>query len=91
MDKFTYNMFYEIEKPTVILSSVSHKHYGVLENVDMDSFNCNFNMNSAQEISFDVYKYFDEHLCSLWDKLISFKYIYIPQHHEYYKIDVSLD
>ena len=91
MDKFTYNMFYEIEKPTVILSSVSHKHYGVLENVDMNSFECNFNMNSAQEISFDVYKYFDEHLCSLWNKLISFKYIYIPQHHEYYKIDVSLD
>ncbi len=91
MNKFTYNMFYEIEKPTVILSSVHHKHYGVLENIDMDSFQCNFNMNSAQEISFDVYKYMDEHLCSLWDKLISFKYIYIPSHNEYYKIDVTLD
>lgn len=91
MNKFTYNMFYEIEKPTVILSSVHHKHYGVLENIDMDSFQCNFNMNSAQEISFDVYKYIDEHLCSLWDKLISFKYVYIPNHNEYYKIDVTLD
>ena len=91
MDKFTYDMFYEIEKPTVILSSVYHKHYGVLENIDFDSFSCNFNMNSAQEISFDVYKYVDEHKCSLWEKLISFRYVYIPQHHEYYKIDVTLD
>ena len=91
MDKFTYDMFYEIEKPTVILSTVYHKHYGVLENIDFDSFSCNFNMNSAQEISFDVYKYVDEHECSLWDKLISFRYVYIPQHHEYYKIDVTLD
>lgn len=91
MDKFTYNMFQEIEKPTVILSSVYHKHYGVLDNIDMDSFQCTFNMNSAQEVSFDVYKYMDEHYCILWDKLISFKYIYIPSHNEYYKIDVTLD
>ena len=84
-------MFHEIEKPTVILSSVYHKHYGVLENIDMDSFSCTFNMNSAQEISFDVYKELDGHQCSLWEKLISFKYVYIPQHHEYYKIDVTLD
>lgn len=91
MNKFTYNMFHEIQRPTVILSSVHHKHYGVLENIDYDSFQNNFNMNSAQEISFDVYKYLDEHKCSLWEKLISFKYLYIPDHDEYYKIDVTLD
>ena len=91
MNKFTYNMFHEIQRPTVILSSVHHKHYGVLENIDYDSFSNNFNMNSAQEISFDVYKYLDEHKCSLWEKLISFKYLYIPDHNEYYKIDVTLD
>ena len=84
-------MFHEIQRPTVILSSVHHKHYGVLENIDYDSFSNNFNMNSAQEISFDVYKYLDEHKCSLWEKLISFKYLYIPDHNEYYKIDVTLD
>lgn len=91
MNKFTYNMFHEIQCPTVILSSVHHKHYGVLENIDYDSFQNNFNMNSAQEISFDVYKYLDDHKCSLWEKLISFKYLYIPDHNEYYKIDVTLD
>ena len=84
-------MFYEIEKPTVILSSAYHKHYGVIDNIDINSFNSNFNMNSAQELSFDVYKYFNEHPCALWNKLIGLRYIYIPSHKEYYKIDVALD
>lgn len=91
MEKFTYNMFNEVEFPTVILSNANHKHYGSLDNIDKSSFNCTFNMNGANEISFDVYKYFNEKKCTLWNKLRSFKYVYIPEHHEYYKIDVSVD
>lgn len=91
MQKFTYNMFNEIEKPIVILSTVYHKHLGTLTNIDIDSFECSFNMNEAQEVSFDVYKYTDNRKCALWDQLKSFKYIYIPSHGEYYKIDVDID
>lgn len=91
MDRFVYDMFQHIENPDVYLSTVTHQHLGVLENIDYSTFECNFNFNSAQEISFDVYKTLDDHECSLWNKLISFKYVYIPDHHEYYKIDVTLD
>lgn len=89
MDKFTYDMFYQIECPPIILSSVYHKHYGVIENIDKDSIEFSFNMNGSQEVSFDVYRDMDGHRCSLWNKIKSLRYIYIPSHHEYYKIDVT--
>lgn len=89
MDKFTYDMFYQIECPPIILSSVYHKHYGVIENIDKDSIEFSFNMNGSQEVSFDVYRDMDGHKCSLWNKIKSLRYIYIPSHHEYYKIDVT--
>jgi hypothetical protein len=48
-------------------------------------------MNSADEISFDVYKNVDGTDCELWDSLKSFKYVYVPSHDAYYEIDVAID
>ena len=91
MQKFTYDMHNRIESPTFVLSNVWHHQIGVLNNVDLDSVQVNLNMNSQQEVSFDVYKELNGQKCEVWDDLKSLKYIFIPEHHEYYKADVTID
>lgn len=91
MINFKFNMFDETEYPTIILSTKYHKHLGVIENIDMSGINGNFNMASAQELSFDVYKETDGKICSLWDSIVDFKYIFVPEFQEYYEIKISLD
>lgn len=91
MKKMTYNKFNTIEMPTFILSSVAHVHYGVINNIDPASVQSNFNMNSAQECSFEVKKYVNGVICDLWDKIVPLRYVYIPEHHEYYKMDVVIE
>ena len=91
MPVFNTNIFNELEVPTVVLSTRYHKHLGTINNIDTKSINVDFNMASAQEISFDVYKKLGEKLCSLWDSIVDFKYIYVPQYDEYYEISVSVD
>ncbi len=55
MPVFNTNIFNELEVPTVVLSTRYHKHLGTINNIDTKSINVDFNMASAQEISFDVY------------------------------------
>ena len=89
MRKFTYDMFGSIAPPTLILSTKYHKHLGNLVNVQ--NISCEFNMSSHQEISFDVYKEYHDTKCKLWDKLVDFKYLYVPEHNEYYELQVDID
>lgn len=91
MNKFTYNMFNTIEQPTLVLSTANHEHLGVLTNVDPESVSFTFNMNGSQEGSFSVNKFTDGKKCALWDKILSFKYIFVPEHREYYKMDVTVE
>lgn len=88
---FKFNIFGEAEYPTIILSTKYHKHLGVIENIDVTSINSTFNMASAQELSFDIYKEMDGKICSLWDSIVDFKYIFVPEFQEYYEIQISLD
>ncbi len=67
MEKFVYDIFDTIETPTFVLSNIYHHHIGVINNIDVDSINTNFNMASAQEMSFDVYKEVDGEVCDVWD------------------------
>ena len=90
MRKFKYNMFDEISSPTLILSTKYHKHLGTINNVD-SNIASDFNMASHQEISFDVYKTLDGEPCPLWDQIVDFKYLYVPEHNEYYELSVSMD
>lgn len=90
MKKIKYNMFGSIEQPTIILSTKWHKHLGTIENIT-DSINSAFNMNTCDEISFDVEKEIDGVVCGLWDEIVDLKYIYVPQHREYYEITISMD
>lgn len=90
MQKFKYDMLYEITPPTLVLATRYHKKLGVIENV-APNITSRFTMSSHQEISFDVYKELDDIVCSLWDDLVDFKYIFVPEHNEYYEIQVDID
>lgn len=83
-------MLYEIAPPTLVLSTRYHKKLGVIENV-APNITSRFTMSSHQEISFDVYKTLDNVVCSLWDEIVDFKYVYVPEHNEYYEIQVDID
>ena len=83
-------MLYEIAPPTLVLSTRYHKKLGVIENV-APNITSRFTMSSHQEISFDVYKNLDNVVCSLWDEIVDFKYVYVPEHNEYYEIQVDID
>ena len=89
MRKFTYDIFDTIAPPTLILSTKYHKHIGNLVNVQ--NIANEFNMASHQEISFDVYKEVDGVKCELWDQIVDFKYLYVPEHNEYYELQVDID
>ena len=89
MRKFTYDMFDSISPPTLILSTKYHKHLGNIPNAQ--NVNCEFNMSSHQELSFDVYKEYDGVKCDLWDQIVDFKYVYVPEHGDYYELQVDVD
>lgn len=91
MRKFTYDLNHRIDVPTFVLSNVYHHQIGMINNIDIDSIQVNFNMNSQQEVSFDVYKELNGEKCSVWDDLKSLKYVFVPEHEEYYKADISID
>lgn len=85
--------------PIIMLSTKNHEVLGFINNFDKQSVNINFNMNSANEISFDIYREVDGVKEPLWDSIIDFKYIYVKQadefgnkiYEEFYTIEVSID
>ena len=91
MQKLNYDYFNHIEIPTFVLSNVYHHHIGVMNNIDTESIQYNFNMNSKQEVSFDVYKELNGVKNELWEKIIDLKYVYVPEHEEYYVLAVGTD
>lgn len=49
-------------------------------------------MNAANSLSFTVHKHRDNNeLCNLWDKIVDFKTVWIPEFNEYFKITVSIN
>ena len=91
MQKLNYDYYNNIEVPTFVLSNVYHHHIGVINNINIESIQYSFNMNARQEVSFDIYKELNGEKCDLWDKIIDLKYVYIPEHDEYYVLAVSTD
>lgn len=91
----------QVQQYSVILSKRSHEHLGQLRNIS--SLVSKINLNSANEISFIVYKYTDKERYlnaetndeklkysePLWDEITDFKYIFVPQLREYYEITVE--
>lgn len=83
-----------IQEYTYILSKRNHTHLGQIINVSDTVIKKN--LNSADEISFTVYKYTnknefgDEEIEPLWNEITDFKYVYVKELNEYFEIYVQL-
>lgn len=91
MPAYNTNYWGELEPPTIVLSTKYHKLLGAINTIDTNSIKTEFNMASAQEISFDVYKELDGVECTLWFSIVDLKYIYVYQYQEYFEISVTVD
>lgn len=84
-----------VDSYSFVLSTADHRHLGQLTNIDDSSVTVKCNLNSADEISFDVYKEIETNGTTIveanWDKIIPLKYIYCVELDEYFVIDVQLD
>ena len=91
MIKFDENN--NVQDYTIVLSLRSHKHLGQINNIEKESVVSKINMNSANELSFTVYKYKngdeDAEIEPLWDSITDFKYVYVKELNEYYEIVVE--
>lgn len=91
MIKFDENN--NVQDYTIVLSLRTHKHLGQINNIEKESVVSKINMNSANEISFTVYKYKngdeDAEIEPLWDSITDFKYVYVKELNEYYEIVVE--
>lgn len=85
-----------IDKLTLVLSRPDHTRLGTLAFVT--DLRWNLNENSADELSFVVSKEINEMSEDgvldtiqepLWDEIVDFKYIYIPEWEEYFNLEVN--
>ena len=89
MAKVLFNSQGLIETPTLLLQ---HKNFGTIGNggvTNVSGLTYKNNFNDANEVSFKIHKFNDEKKHPLWDSMVDFKIIYIPQLHERFEISVT--
>ncbi|MFR3950633.1 MAG: hypothetical protein ACLTY2_01110 [Coprococcus eutactus] len=89
MAKVLFNSQGIIETPTLLLQ---HKNFETIGNggvTNVSGLTYKNNFNDANEVSFKIYKFNDEKKHPLWDSIVDFKIIYIPQLHERFEISVT--
>ena len=77
-----------VEQFTLVLSQRDYTHLGQISNVEHLKFSGN--LNAANEFSFEVHKYLDDHEEILWDDIYDLRLIWIKELNEYYEIRVEL-
>lgn len=88
MAKVLFNSQGIIETPTLLLQ---HKNFETIGNggvTNVSGLTYKNNFNDANEVSFKIHKFNDEKKHPLWDSIVDFKIIYIPQLHERFEISV---
>lgn len=89
MAKVLFNSQGIIETPTLLLQ---HKNFETIGNggvTNVSGLTYKNNFNDANEVSFKIHKFNDEKKHPLWDSMVDFKIIYIPQLHERFGISVT--
>lgn len=77
-----------VEDFTIVLSDRSHCHKGQIVNID--NFVYRANLNSANEISFTIYKELGDNTEKLWDEIIDLRLVWVKELNEYFEIYVSV-
>ena len=89
MAKVLFNSQGLIETPTLLLQ---HKNFETIGNggiTNVSGLTYKNNFNDANEVSFKIHKFNNEKKHPLWDSMVDFKIIYIPQLHERFEILVT--
>lgn len=74
--------------PTLLLKRRNLETIGIIPNVS--NVNLVVNFSSADEISFEVYKYINGELNPLWDEIESLKVVYLQEQDENFEISVNV-
>lgn len=91
MAKVLFNSQGLIETPTLLLQ---HKNFETIGNggiTNVSGLTYKNNFNDANEISFKIHKFNNGIKHPLWDQLVDFRIIYIPELKERFQIAVSVD
>ena len=91
MARLKFDENYHVEDFTFVLSTQGKKHLGAIGNIEPKSVRYKRNLNSANEVSFDVYKELNYRQERLWDDIDDLKLIWIKDTNEYFSIEVQLD
>ena len=78
------------EPPTILLANRNGNILGQLD-VDAESIDMSDKFNDASEFSFTLYKYVDDKLTNLWDKVVDLKLVYCKEWDTWFEIKVELD
>lgn len=87
MIKFTFDNG-TVESFTLVLSTRDYRHLGQLSNIDELKYTGN--LNSANEMSFKIYKMLDDHKEVLWEDVYDLRLVYVKELDEYFEISVEL-
>ena len=74
---------------TVVLCNRDHTRIGTIKNIDLSSVHIKSEMTNGNEVQFDVYNELDGVAESLWDNIVDFKLIYIPELDDYLEITIT--
>lgn len=87
MAKILFDKQNLVETPTLVLQNRNFDTIGMIGNASALTYKENF--NSANELSFTVYKELNGQETPLWDTISDFKILYIPEFQERFEITVS--
>lgn len=77
-----------IEPYTIVLAQRDYTKLGQISNIS--HFKYKGNLNSANEISFNVNKLFNDHKEVLWDEIFDLRLVWIKELDEYFQITVEI-
>lgn len=87
MGKILFDINNQVDVPNLILQSKSGTTIGGITGfTDLTYKN---SLNSANELSLNVYKYLDGEINPLWEEITDLKTIYIPEFAEKFEIEIS--
>lgn len=89
MAKVLFNSQGIIETPTLLLQRKNFETIGNGGVTNVSGLTYKNNFNDANEVSFKIHKFNDEKKHPLWDSMVDFKIIYIPQLHERFEVSVT--
>lgn len=79
----------DVSSPLLVLSDRGGHKFGVIENPVELTFS--FELNAPFEISFNIDKFNNDEENTLWDKIETFRLIYVPYWNIWFEIDVQID